>query len=356
MEDDHIFSVDNTLVAKGLFIIAVLAHHLFSARSCIPRTWMLVEPWHDLAILGKVAVHGFFLLSGYGLMRSMSARPCSVLDFYRKVFIRTYAQFWPVFVLALIPLLFDASGMTFSVVWPSLWNFLLDALGLAHLVPGAHQYNPTWWFLSALLVMYAVFPLVRLAVCRMPVEFAILMTWSALVPSMWWFCDSRWPFVIGVYLARYDLFSTFGRLLRWRRILIAVLLIVLFGGLHLLTVKGGGLAPSELFRWDPLLAIGLILTSWQLLPPERWCGRLLRFIGSNSMNIFLTHTFVFGIYLHAFSYGLKYPILILFQLLAVSLTLSVALRPLQRLTERGLLALIPSWRIGEGHGRTIVRG
>lgn len=158
MENDHIFSVDNTLVAKGLFIIAVLAHHLFSARSCIPRTWMLVEPWYDLAILGKVAVHGFFLLSGYGLMKSMSACPCSVLGFYRKVFIRTYAQFWPVFVLALIPLLFGASGMTFSVVWPSLWNFLLDALGLAHLVPGAHQYNPTWWFLSALLVMYAVLP------------------------------------------------------------------------------------------------------------------------------------------------------------------------------------------------------
>ncbi len=72
---------------------------------------MLVEPWYDLAILGKVAVHGFFLLSGYGLMKSMSARPCSVLGFYRKVFIRTYAQFWPVFVLALIPLLFGVSGM-----------------------------------------------------------------------------------------------------------------------------------------------------------------------------------------------------------------------------------------------------
>ena len=74
------------------------------------------------------------------------------------------------------------------------------------------------------------------------------------------------------------------------------------------------------------------------------------------MNIFLTHTFVFGIYLHAFSYGPKYPILILFQLLAVSLTLSVALKPLQRLMERGLLALIPSWRISERRERTIVRG
>lgn len=76
-------------------------------HGCWLNRGMTLRSW------GRLRFTGSFFFSGYGLMKSMSARPCSVLGFYRKVFIRTYAQFWPVFVLALIPLLFGASGMTF---------------------------------------------------------------------------------------------------------------------------------------------------------------------------------------------------------------------------------------------------
>lgn len=77
--------------------------------------------------------------------------------------------------------------------------------------------------------------------------------------------------------------------------------------------------------FDGLTAFVFIAASYVFINAETKIARVGAFIGKNSMNIFLMHTFVFFTYFQKFSYSLKYPPLILLQLLLICLAFSVIL-------------------------------
>ena len=51
----------------------------------------------------------------------------------------------------------------------------------------------------------------------------------------------------------------------------------------------------------------------------------MQFVGKHSMNMYLTHTFIFCLFFPDFIYGFKYPILIFLALFTTSLLLSVCI-------------------------------
>lgn len=51
----------------------------------------------------------------------------------------------------------------------------------------------------------------------------------------------------------------------------------------------------------------------------------MQYVGMHSMNMYLTHTFIFGYFFHDFIYGFKYPVLIFLALFATSLLLSICI-------------------------------
>lgn len=54
-------------------------------------------------------------------------------------------------------------------------------------------------------------------------------------------------------------------------------------------------------------------------------GKIMKFLGNHSMNIYMIHTFIYHYWFSNFIYSFKYPILIFFVLLAICLIISVLL-------------------------------
>ena len=321
------FTKVHTEICKGVAIILLLAHHLFYTKAAVPKTFLGRTFWYDFAILGKVCVPIFLILSGYGIYSSFSAKKRSVVGFYKHVAVNLYARFWPIFALSLIPLVCVGGGM--KSVWPDVWRFAINFFGV-QLLFGEWGYNPTWWFLSLIIVCYALFPLLWYGVRRFPVETGLALLALGLGPHHIWqqfIC----PFGVGCFMAAYNVFDQFDKWTRPRKMLLVLGAVILFCVVRLWNVKASGVEAGYAFLGDVAIAAGLTLICWYTVNASSLAGKALRLIGVHSMNIFLVHTFIFGIYLRDFSYSTKYPPLIMLQLLIVSLALSFAICPIQKL-------------------------
>ena len=56
----------------------------------------------------------------------------------------------------------------------------------------------------------------------------------------------------------------------------------------------------------------------------------MQYVGKHSMNMYLTHTFIFGYFFADFIYGFKYPVLIFLALFTTSLLLSICIEFVKR--------------------------
>ncbi len=79
------------------------------------------------------------------------------------------------------------------------------------------------------------------------------------------------------------------------------------------------------YRIDAFATVFIVLAVVSLC---RVTGRrftAMQYVGKHSMNMYLTHTFIFGYFFHDFIYGFKFPILIFLALFATSLLLSICI-------------------------------
>lgn len=136
---------------------------------------------------------------------------------------------------------------------------------------------------------------------------------------------------MGIFVARKDLFAYIKQKTLQKKFL---LLLIAFGMCvwRLKTVKDSEAGAVLIF--DGLTAFSIVLAVYVWLNTKSNSYNILTFIGKHSMNIFLMHTFVFGIYFNNFSYALKYPPLILLQLLLICLAFSVVLEKTKEICRR----------------------
>lgn len=208
-ERKQVFTPEMTNFCKGVAVLLLLAHHLI--------------PFHgtDSAFMSqfggfsKICVAMFLFLSGFGLMRAdekLNSRACVGNMVFRLV--RLYVNFWVVAVLFLMLLTwFFERGLT--QVYPNGWfpDFLLELLG----VKNSCAFNPTWWFFSAIIPLYLIYPLLRWCIMRsrwwVPVVVAGVFLFIRVRLGVWLL-----PFVLGMVAARFDLverFATGWRLAHW---------------------------------------------------------------------------------------------------------------------------------------------
>lgn len=125
-------SLHDTSVLKGIAICAMLCHHLFYQS---PESGYVV--WH-LAMLGKVCVSIFLLLSGYGLtiqMKKLVTNSASdirgqILCFLLKRYTKFYLNYWAIFIIFVpigvfcfdrpLTIPYGESGMCYG--WSNGWN------------------------------------------------------------------------------------------------------------------------------------------------------------------------------------------------------------------------------------------
>lgn len=316
-------SLHDTSVLKGIAICAMLCHHLFYQS---PEFGYVV--WH-LAMLGKVCVAIFLLLSGYGLTIQMKKlitnsggeiRGGQICHFLLKRYTKFYFNYWVIFLI-FVPIgvfCFDRPltipyGETANV----LFALLKDFMGLQSF----HSYNITWWFNQLIIVLWLVFPILYWMVNNK------CLRWIVLPVSMSFFRTNELAFVLGIYIAMYQgMIDVILRKIPKR--VFMVLLSFIFVGLcvnreHAIVGRMSGIYA------DPYIALVLSCMVAIITKRMRYQIPLMAYLGKHSMNMYMVHTFVFSYFFHDFIYSFQYPIFIFSALLLSSLGVSIVLETLK---------------------------
>lgn len=187
--------------AKGYAIFTVILYHLMQRAA-------LHGPVAQAIVFGGTGIHLFFLLSGFGLV--YASKPLNALDFYRRRLVKVW---WP-YVLALTLSLIAALAFD---IFPDRWGAWLAGVGLYQMFiePYIQSFGGHFWFISAIIQFYLVFPVIRYVQQRLDEKFFPVML---LLSVFWWttvfvldkgewrtwnsfFLQYIWEFALGMQMA-----------------------------------------------------------------------------------------------------------------------------------------------------------
>lgn len=146
-QHSDLFPVMVSQELKGLGILTVIFAHI---------SYMLVSDSHFLYPLSSAAGVGvdlFLFMSGYGLTVATLKKPLSVVEFYKRRLIKVFIPFWVVLIA-----LFVADAVFLHVTY-SLPYMLQSVLGWFPTARGFGDVNSPFWYITWMLMFYALFPL-----------------------------------------------------------------------------------------------------------------------------------------------------------------------------------------------------
>ena len=299
-------SISDTSVMKGIAIIAMLCHHVFTGRPGFEAPYS--EFFIALGILGKVCVSMFLFCSGYGLAVQYEKEIDKTSTIYEKLIysmkfivkrlLKFYTSYWFIFII-FVPLgifvfdrsLADAYGENVNLIK----RISYDLLG----IQGFQSYNITWWFNKLIIIFYLLFPIIFIIsrkikfigliisflLMRFANKFGVLNYYDLL---FWQF-----PLVVGMYYAIYkDTLNNFSSSLSKYRITTYISVFVIF--IFCVVQRLYGVIPLghiTVMRVDTFLTISILLILLLYLKNISWLYQPLLILGKHSMNIYLIHTF-----------------------------------------------------------------
>lgn len=331
-----IFSMKDTLVAKGIAIILLLIHHLFYSLDYKFCNFILYKSdFVDLATISKVCVAIFLILSGYGLSMSWIKNNYTCKEFYRHFYLKLYKGFLPISLLSLIPVIFHYKNISFTSIWVNssggiVFGCVKNILGIQYLW-NEYGYNPTWWFMSLIVILYTIFPFLykytyKYSLIILTTSYFLFFIHTPIhcvnIIFMWLF-----PFVIGIVFAQKNLFYKLKKFnnLKTRIQILTIVIILALLRVYLVGYR----EPGTVLSLDAFFALSIIIAQFFIINSKSLIYKFLSFLGQHSMNIFLSHTFVL-LYFNDFSYILKYPPLIFIQLLVICLLFSIILEKIKK--------------------------
>ena len=315
------FDISITNASKGMALMLILWHHLFYEKP--EMGWLVFQT----ALLAKVCVGIYVILSGYGLAESIKHKKLDIASFFKRRLVKLYMNYWLI-ALIFIPIGTLFMGRTLEGVFGeyAYFKLLIQMLGLHMYTSVSYGYNATWWFMSLIIVLYAIFPLVFPLTQKFKLWFLAFCAVLLFVPiplvNDWIF-----PFAVGVYLSQNDGFvRMFAWLQKQGTLRFAILLaLTIFVAWYR---QNGYLFDS--IRADTVFGILLILWTTELVLVSGYAKKALEFIGVHSFNIFLFHTFIYYYYFPNFIYSFHYPVLIFGVLLGVCLVISVGIEAFKK--------------------------
>jgi peptidoglycan/LPS O-acetylase OafA/YrhL len=247
--------------------------------------------------LGDAGVSIFLIATGFGLtwgLAASGARRLDVAAFYRRRLLRLYPA-WLVVHAVLAVFVFT------QVIRTSRLHFLLSAAGVRFLPNDVYAIVPAWWFVSLLIQIYAVFPILYFILRRSRRAFILVTAAAVVVRGMGLLALDSYldPWSRGAVFVTRLPDVAFGMGLAWvlfhdhERVEARLrslpwsaggLAIALVGFALSFTLAGMTLAPV-------LLGGGVVLASYGLLAgeqPSRLLGGLAWF-GRHSYSIYLVH-------------------------------------------------------------------
>lgn len=321
---DYRLSLNDTMALKGVAIIAMLCHHLFYQQQIYG---VAVQ---QFGIVCKVCVAIFLFLSGYGLSiqyaklqakdQGNNSRLLETLKFLYKRYVKFYLNYWVIFLIS-VPISVLCFGRSLTEAYGEdanvAWCLITDFLGIR----GTLSYNITWWFNRLILMLYFLFPLLYRLISRK--KFGVLITVLA------YFSSSVFPFALGILFAtRADMINRCFNKINGKILLLGSMVAVV--GLCF----ARQMSPIPYLHGIYLDGFIAALLAILLVSANRVYNLNLMggaFLGKHSMNMYMLHTFVCGYFFKDFIYGFKYPILIFFVLLVITLGLSVIIEYIKKI-------------------------
>lgn len=237
---------------------------------------------------GTLGVAIFFLLSGYGLMKSELNRHQDLLLFIKKRLAKVYLP------VVLISFIWQV------ILWPK-------GAGVSHLPK--LLYATFWgfsdgvlWFVKAIMICYILFRVYLLfrGISR-KAGFVSLVIGTSIVYALVYYYFADWAaisiplFSVGILLADYNqkisaLFKS------WWILLIVLLLTIFYFLLYLLGVTEGELYLKALFNWYVIITVLMLCLRLTItLSIPRWMGDF-------SYDIYITHNKVINYLKPLYSY------------------------------------------------------
>lgn len=172
ISNTDMLSIKDTNALKGLALVLLLTHHLFYVRNGLYNDIQLYKSIYLVQEIGqfsKLCVVMFVFLSGYGLMAQAEIKGGlgSIKEWYLRRYKKLLLNYWMIWLI-FVPISYFCFDMTFEKAYQHdvIIQLILDFLGIHALVYKNLCYNPTWWFLSCIILLYLFFPLMYRMVKR----------------------------------------------------------------------------------------------------------------------------------------------------------------------------------------------
>ncbi|MGG4219015.1 acyltransferase family protein [Paenibacillus jamilae] len=322
MHHDKELKLVETNIAKGIAVILLLVHHLFAFPDRLKYDYVsLFSLFHErgefyLGHFGQIAICIFLFLSGYGLYKSNVQNPQHLMQKSFTRLSKIMINYWVVFLL-FIPVGLYFFGNSDRFQHSSTMDFLRNFIALSS------SYNGEWWFLYDYILLLLIFPVTFQAFQRnawVTLLIAGLVFYNSYSQGnyysiMYW----QLPFMIGLFFAKYKLYSWMNKIyssIIFNNILFDVIVLVLLFRFR---------TTSQLFEKttiDMIIAPVFILVSIHLMNKLK-LTRPFAYLGKNSMNIWLTHTFFCYYYFQSIVFFPKVSILILLWLVLLTVLTSI---------------------------------
>lgn len=211
-------------------------------------------------------------------------------------------------------------------------SFISDMLGQQNY----NSYNITWWFNELILGLWLLFPLLYWLMSRQIVSVYFLVFLLVCPKSILNMLD--WigvevssyisTFSIGIFTAMHK--DGINKILNQLHPLLVLAISIVIAGPLLYWRAIRAIANLSSCRIDPFATVFIALAVVSLCRITKRRFEAMQYVGRHSMNMYLTHTFIFGYFFHDFIYGFKFPILIFLALFATSLLLSICIEFVKR--------------------------
>lgn len=335
------FTKEHSLAAKGLAILLLLMYHLFEDEVTVISMDVIYSPFSlngflTLTGFGNVCVSVFVLLTAYGISKGLFVQDelpsmKTVYSQAGKRFVRLMANFTVLYLSAnlLWWYKFDYQSL-YGINKQGFLCILIDAVGLSMFFD-TPTLNMTWWYMEIAYILIFLVPLLAWLVKKVG-NLALLLAF--FIPFIVVFQPDieRYLFVavMGVCAAHGHWLDRlteleFHKALQWAAGIIGFVLCILIRQNYIV---------HEYFLWlvDAPIALFLVYVGAVLIGSIPVLGRVFKFIGKHSMNIYLVHTFFYMALWRYYIYHFRYAGITFLLLLAACLTYSVILELLKHVT------------------------
>lgn len=331
------FTKEHSLITKGILVILLLIHHVFySDNISTYNIGMIISDdavRNSIVHFCRICIAGFAFLTAYGMCQKYNEIGEDKSEFMRLNIIRLIKLEASVIVVYFAAVIYKQFVMGESVsllyigeggnVFRLLVFMGIDMLGLAAYA-GGPMINATWWYLSLFILLIAILPFIFMVYKKfrylcLPV--LLLMPFSP-IPLL----REVFPSVcLGLAFSYENWFEKLGNKKIKNKLIGFLICLALLYLAYILLPFMDMLSPYTLAFIVPYMAYDVI----SYIPIVSHC---LKFLGKYSLNIFLTHTFIYLYFYSDFIYSFYYSWAILLVLLGLSLLVSVAIEVIKKIT------------------------